>query len=245
MESFKREQRYVVVKTKDIDEAGCTQVERDAFNILCDKVAAHRISAGKGLLECVVVEKTWPEYEPAWAAIQRRVEGLELPALGSPLAGGFFGGEITVDGQRFALIVAPKAEGEKLNLEYKLEDLRTADGTDSDDDGLTNTARINDDNHPAAQFCRRLQIGGFDNWYLPSRDELMMLWRNLGPRRKKTPDLFKAGAAEAFDTTWCWSSTEHAQDSFYAWLVGFTNGYQSDCSKGSYEGVRAVRRLKL
>lgn len=170
---------------------------------------------------------------------------VDIPEIGSAFAGGFFGGEITIAGERFALIVAPKAEGEKLELEYKLKDRGTADGTDSDDDGLANTNRINDDNHPAAQFCRGLQIGGFDDWYLPSRDELAMLCRNLGPTRKNTPELFREGAVEAFDTDWYWSSTEYAQYSLYAWLVGFLNGYQDGLNKLNYYGVRAVRRLKL
>lgn len=162
--------------------------------------------------------------------------------LGSPLAGGFFGGEIVVDGERFALIVSPKAEGEKMNIEYKLKDRSIYDGTDSDDDGVVNTGKINDSNHPAGQFCNGLQVGGFDDWYLPSRDELMMLWRNLGPRRKNTPELFREDAAEAFETEWYWSSTEYARNSLYAWMVNFGNGFQINYGKDTNCGVRAVRR---
>lgn len=165
--------------------------------------------------------------------------------IGAPLAGGFFGGEMVVAGERFALIVSPKAEGEKMNIEYKLKDRGTADGTDSDDDGIVNSGKINDSNHPAAHFCNGLQIGGFDDWYLPSRDELMMLWRNLGPRRKNTPELFMEDAAEAFDTEWYWSSTEYAQYSGYAWVVGFVIGFQDGYDKDDGCGVRAVRRLKI
>ena len=72
---FRREARYVVVKIKDIDAAGCTDAERDAFNVLCDKVSRYRISSAKGLLECVVVEKDWPEFEPTWKAIEERMKG--------------------------------------------------------------------------------------------------------------------------------------------------------------------------
>lgn len=168
--------------------------------------------------------------------------------IGSPLAGGFFAGEITISGERFALIVAPKADGEKSGgdeLQYKISDRSTSDATDSDDDGLVNTGKIPDDNHPAAQFCAGLQIGGFNDWYLPSRDELMQLWRNLGPCRKNTPELFREDAAEAFDTTWYWSSTEHAHDSSDAWMVFFGDGSQNNDGKGGDCGVRAVRRFKL
>lgn len=169
-----------------------------------------------------------------------------IPALGSPLAGGFFGGEMIIDGDLYALIVAPKAEGERMDLEYKLEGRGTADGTDSDDDGLANTERINDANHPAAQFCCSLRIGGHDDWYLPARDELMMLWRNLGPNRKNTPEPFKSGGTEAFvEDDWYWSSTEYASNSYHAWFVNFDPGNQNYNDKLILNGVRAVRRIKL
>lgn len=168
-----------------------------------------------------------------------------LPQIGSPFGGGFFAGEMTVEGIRYALVVAPKADGEKLELEYKLKDRGAADGTDSDDDGVANSNRINDENHPAAAFCKSLSIGGFDDWYLPSRDELHMLWRNLGPRRKNTPDLFREDAAEAFVADWYWSSTEFASDVGYAWVLDFDDGYQSNGSKNYYNAVRAVRRVQL
>jgi len=164
--------------------------------------------------------------------------------LGSPLAGGFFAGEMVLNGERYALIVAPKASGEKMELEYKLKDRGTSDGTD-DDDGLASSNLINDENHPAAHFCRGLQIDGFDDWYLPSRDELMMLWRNLGPCRKNTPELFREDAPEAFNTDWYWSSTEYASYSNYAWIVGFYNGFQNTSNKSNGYGVRAVRRFKI
>lgn len=172
-------------------------------------------------------------------------QATNIPALGLPFAGGFFGGEIIIDGERYALVVAPKAEGEKLDIPYKKKDRNTADGADSDDEGMVNCALINDANHPAAQFCRGLQIGGFDDWYLPSRDELAIIWRSLGPNRKKTPELFRSGAIEAFEGRWYWSSTEHASDSNLAWVVDFHLGTQGYNLKYSTCGVRAVRRLKI
>jgi len=177
--------------------------------------------------------------------LAEKLDVIELPTIGLPFAGGFFAGELALAGGRYALVVAPKAEGEKLNLEYKKKDRNTADGTDSNDDGLFNSKQINDANHPAAQFCQSLKIGGFDDWYMPSRDELAMLWRNLGPRRKNTPDLFHEEGAEAFNPTWYWSSTEHASYSHLAWSFNFNGGYQGNTNKYLSFGVRAVRRLKI
>jgi hypothetical protein len=168
-----------------------------------------------------------------------------LPALGAEFGGGFYGGEIVVDGVRYALIVAPKSVGEKMDLEYKLKDRGTADGTTSDDDGLTNSNLINDANHPAAHFCRSLRISEHDDWYLPSRDELMRIWMALGPNRANTPELFKSGAAEAFEGRWYRSSTEYAPYAGYAWIVDFGDGSQNVSFKNYLYGVRAVRRLKI
>lgn len=71
---FKREARYVVVKLKDVYEAGIPKEDIDAFNKVCDAVIAHRARVGKPFLECVVIEADWPEYEIVWEMLQERVE---------------------------------------------------------------------------------------------------------------------------------------------------------------------------
>jgi len=168
-----------------------------------------------------------------------------LPAIGSMFAGGYFAGEFIIEGERYALVVAPKVDGEKMGIEYKKNNLDTADGSDSDGDGSANSDRINNAKHPAAQFCRSLKIGGYDDWYMPSRDELMRIWMALGLNRKNTPVPFLAGGPEAFEPKWYWSSTEYASYPHGAWVVGFAGGGQNDGYKGSSFGVRAVRRLKI
>jgi hypothetical protein len=35
--------------------------------------------------------------------------------------------------------------------------------------------------YPAAHFCNDLSIGGYSDWYLPARDELELIYRNLKP----------------------------------------------------------------
>jgi hypothetical protein len=40
---------------------------------------------------------------------------------------------------------------------------------------------MNDSDHPAAQWTRSLDIGGFTDWYLPSKDELEICYRSFKP----------------------------------------------------------------
>jgi hypothetical protein len=77
---MKLEPRYVVLKLKDMKAAGVTMAETTSFNVVCDKVTMHRLGAGKGMLECLVIEKDWPEYEPTLAMLEARVDGHYAPA---------------------------------------------------------------------------------------------------------------------------------------------------------------------
>ena len=99
---------------------------------------------------------------------------------GAAYQGGFFAGKIVVGGLNYALVVAPKASGESLSKQWKTTNDTTA-GTLSLNDGLSNSNAMNTNAHPAAQFCRALTIGGYSDWYLPSRDELEIVYRNCKP----------------------------------------------------------------
>ncbi|MBV8248471.1 MAG: hypothetical protein JO200_08460 [Comamonas sp.] len=77
---FTLEPRYFVWKCSDMVAAGLTDQELDQLNAICAKVDAARAAAGKPDLECVVVEKDWPEYEPALKAIQQRVAASSRPS---------------------------------------------------------------------------------------------------------------------------------------------------------------------
>ena len=70
---MKREHRYFVLKLTDADR-WLTATERLILAAIGEKVEAHRCNTGKAPLECVVVERDWPEYEPTWKAIEARVD---------------------------------------------------------------------------------------------------------------------------------------------------------------------------
>ncbi len=69
---FIREYRYMVFKLTDIKFA-LTRDERDLLEHLMGKAHGYRRDCGKRPFECIVVESDWPEYEPTWEAIEKRM----------------------------------------------------------------------------------------------------------------------------------------------------------------------------
>ncbi len=205
-----------------------------------------------------------------------------IPAvIGEPFGGGYFAGYIshTANGNpTHALIVAPKANGATgtgytltTNLAWKTTSTTTA-GATSAFDGAANTAAMvtaGIADHPAAQFCVGLTIGGFSDWYLPSRLELEIAYFNLKPGTSSNATAFGGNSyavpqrpsnyttdypsqtlvtafnssTESFSTNTHWSSTEGSSTS--AWNLNLGTGAQNDFSKTSAIRVRAFRRIAL
>ena len=69
---------------------------------------------------------------------------------------------------------------------------------------------------------------GFNNWVLPSKDELVALYKS----RKKLKN-YKASDY--------WSSTTYAGDTTFAWDVYFGNGYDDVNNKSNSFYLRCVR----
>jgi hypothetical protein len=102
-------------------------------------------------------------------------------AIGDAFGGGFFAGQISTAGNGVAdynLVVAPKSSGEGTVKQFKTSNTDDA-GATSVIDGPSNSASMNDSDHPAAQFCEGLTIGGFSDWYLPAKNELEVCYYNL------------------------------------------------------------------
>jgi hypothetical protein len=71
MSEFKRENRYVVLKVKDIQDYG-SAAQLDVLKGLLSDINTCRAGDGKRELKCVVIEDDWPEYEKVWAMIEAR-----------------------------------------------------------------------------------------------------------------------------------------------------------------------------
>jgi hypothetical protein len=78
----------------------------------------------------------------------------------------------------------------------------------------------------AARICNDLVLGGYDDWFLPSKDELNLMYA-------------QKAAIGGFHNNYYWSSSEYSAN--YAWDMNFTDGAQYPSSKVDADYVRAVR----
>jgi hypothetical protein len=169
--------------------------------------------------------------------------------IGSFFKGGYYVGNITVSSVTYGIILAPISSVSTAR-QWKTTDTPTP-GTQSLDDGWTNTNNMNDANHPAAQYARSLTTNGYNDWYLPSLNEHDLViktafYSNLLP---PSEDLTANSSIQEL-----WTSTENnlSTDKAYVYEyqnIGFKNIYYESISKTSttYFGnsilVRAVRRF--
>lgn len=86
------------------------------------------------------------------------------------------------------------------------------------------------DENCAARGCSQYSFGGYDDWYLPSRDELMLM--NISLAAVGYGKLQKGGSQY-------WSSTEELSNS--AWSIDMQNGSQFTSGKYSPLFVRPIR----
>ena len=79
----------------------------------------------------------------------------------------------------------------------------------------------------AMSACNGLSYGGYDDWYLPNKEELNAMYQ-------------KKSSIGGFSNAPYWSSTEYS--SSIAWVQGFYEGNQVNISKSNTHRVRCVRR---
>ncbi|WP_394754266.1 DUF1566 domain-containing protein [Crenothrix sp.] len=103
--------------------------------------------------------------------------------------------------------------------------------------GKTNTAAIIKSQGVgfyAATLCDRLVLGGYSDWFLPSKNELALMYKNIG--KGAAAQLTNIGK---FTTRGYWSSSEYNNES--AWYQSFADGHQDKYDKYGGFAVRAVR----
>lgn len=80
----------------------------------------------------------------------------------------------------------------------------------------------------AASICDQFEANGYSDWFLPSKDELNILYYQKA-----------AGRVGSFENNFYWSSTENSTNG--AWSQSFINGANSSANKDGAYYVRAIR----
>jgi hypothetical protein len=87
----------------------------------------------------------------------------------------------------------------------------------------------------AADYAKNLQVHGHNDWRLPTRNELELLFNNraaIGGFR----------TASGWGAHWYWSSTEYRENQSNVWSVSFTDGAVGRSHKTSYSlSARVIR----
>jgi hypothetical protein len=188
---------------------------------------------------------------------------------GAPFEGGFYGGEIRIREAIFAIVNAPKAEGE---FEGRwLDSYTDVPGARSCFDSMANTIAMAEAGSELGKRVRGLSIGGHTDWCIPARD-VVEIQHRLGkpgtrpnlcsfrdgdnassvpvgyPYTEELPAqtsvaAFQAGGAEAFEQDWYWTSTQYSK--YGAFIQDFLYGDQHGNGKKAELRVRAVRLIQL
>jgi hypothetical protein len=160
------------------------------------------------------------------ASWQKQDQGL---SIGQNYEGGII---FYLDGTRLHGLMA-KATDEPGTYRWATDYLDTKAFADSPHGGKLNDAMIMfmhpyDGTAPAAQVCELLSSDGYDDWYLPSKYELQLMFQNLG--------MYGLGG---FTSDIYWSSTEVNYE--IAWVHSFDFGDIHHRHKSDFYSVRAIR----
>jgi hypothetical protein len=80
----------------------------------------------------------------------------------------------------------------------------------------------------AAKICDDLILGGYSDWYLPSKDELNKVYLNRNVIGGFVPSVY-------------WTSSEN--NTSFVWTQYFNNGYQGSILKNETHNVRPIRKF--
>jgi len=165
-------------------------------------------------------------------------EGMITAAIGSILEGGYLF-HIDESGERGLVAALEDLEGayewgcygtnvngalgQSIGQGYQNTINIVNQGCTAEDEGVT-----------AAQASLDFEFESFSDWYLPSKDELNLMYYNIGNGSSED----NIGGFELFGNPY-WSSSEYNED--YGWYVGFNYGSTNDYYKSDFGRVRPIR----
>jgi hypothetical protein len=135
-----------------------------------------------------------------------------------------------VEGETHGLIAAPNDHNSDVEWGCYRQDIAGADGYELGT-GQKNTLEIiSDCSDPniAARVCNELDIKGFKDWYLPTKNEILKLYENRS-------------LIGGFNNQFYWTSREVSD--CCAWGFSFITGEDYAFSKWHLRSVRAIRKF--
>jgi hypothetical protein len=139
-----------------------------------------------------------------------------------------------VSGEIHGLISAANDQSSGLAWGCNSQDIITSDNIGY---GISNTMEIVNqcnENNTAAKICHDLQLNGFDDWFLPSKNEIQLMYNNL--------HLNGMGSfSNTPGSSYYWSSSQF--NNYSAWYNYFNINYSTTGSKTGTLKVRAIRQF--
>jgi len=223
--------------------------------------------------------------------------GAAAPSVGDPYRGGYFAGQINDGGTIYNLIVAPVTSGAlegqfggstPSTIQWKTFVAGPDTTAQSEVYGATATVANTGATFPMfdwvvngatgpnagtydATNATGTGIGGYNDWYIPAKNELEILYRafkpdttandtNYGANANAVPATgnytagdpvqttvadFQSGGSQAFvTTTYYWSATENSSLTTSAWRQWYVSGLQvGTANKDLTYYARAIRRV--
>jgi len=224
-----------------------------------------------------------------------------VPDIGAEYGGGYFAGQINDGSTIYNLVVAPVTSGAlegqyggaaPATIQYRNPAQADLPAATSENEvyGAGATTTFADAAHPMFNWCVNggtgpnagnydatnvagTGIGGYNDWYIPAKNELAVLYFFLKPDttanntgfgsnpnsvapytpntnyaagfpNQTTSTLFQAGGAQAFSTAvYYWSATGVSSGTGSAWEQVFASGLQNGFSKALNAYARAIRRV--